>query len=105
MMEMMAVFRCLGGRRGHTLTNFIVAAFILASAAMPFAHHSLECHLKSVTHCAACTVGPGAKLSHDQAELVPALRRDAGPATAPSLAKHDSPAFPQTSGRAPPIVG
>src|SRR5688572_21551294 len=101
----MGLFRRLGGRRLSAVTNIIVAAFILASAAMPFAHHSIECHLKSLTHCAACTVGPGARLSHDQAALVPAPRHDAGAAIAPSLLTHESPAPHQTSDRAPPFAG
>lgn len=101
----MGLFRLLGGRRLSAATNIIVAAFILASAAMPFAHHSIECHLKSVTHCAACTVGPGARLAQDQAPLPPAPRHDAGPALAPSQLTHESPALHQTSDRAPPIAG
>jgi len=101
----MGLFRRLGSRRLNAVTNIIVAAFIFASAAMPFAHHSIECHLKSLTHCAACTVGPGARLSHDQATLVPAPRHDAGPAIAPSPLTHESPAPHQTSDRAPPFAG
>lgn len=82
--------------------NAVAVAFILASAAMPFGHHSLECHLKSLTHCASCTVGAGARLATDQGALVPMPRQDAGPALSPSPSAPASPSLCQTSDRAPP---
>ena len=100
----MRLSRGLGGRRLGMAATIIAAAFILASAALPFAHHSVECHLKSLTHCAACTVAASAKLSHNQADLVPLPRHDAGPALAVAPVTPESPSLCQTSDRAPPFA-
>lgn len=40
--------------------KFVVAAYIAALAALPFAHHDLACHLKSSTHCTVCHIGTSA---------------------------------------------
>jgi len=101
----MRLFRLFRGRRLSLAVNLVAAAFILASAAMPFGHHSLECHLKSLTHCTSCTVGAGARLAHDQGALVPMPRQDVGPALVPSPAAPESPSLCQTSDRAPPVNG
>jgi hypothetical protein len=101
----MRLFRLFRGRRLRLAVNVVAAAFVLASAAMPFGHHSLECHLKSLTHCASCTVGAGARLAHDQGALVPTARQDVGPALAPTPAAPESPSLGQTSDRAPPVNG
>jgi hypothetical protein len=93
------------GRRLGIAATLIAAAFVLASSALPFAHHSVECHLKSLTHCAACTVAASAKLAHDQAALMPLPRHDAGPAFALAPATPQSPSLRQTSDRAPPFAG
>src|SRR5262245_59598252 len=98
----MGLSRLFGGPRLGRAAKLIVAAFILASAAMPFGHHSLECHLKSLTHCAPCTVGAGARLAADQAALVPIPRQDVGPAVAHAPFTPESPSLRQTSDRAPP---
>ena len=43
-------------RLGLTL-RWVLAAYFVTLAAMPFAHHDLVCHLKSSTHCGTCHVG------------------------------------------------
>ena len=101
----MRLFRLLRGRRLSLAVKLVAAAFVLASAAMPFGHHSLECHLKSLTHCTSCTVGAGARLAHDQGGLVPILRQDEGPAVTLSPAAPESPSLCHTSDRAPPVHG
>jgi hypothetical protein len=105
MMKSMRLSRGLVGRRLGVAATIVAAAFILASAALPFAHHSVECQLTSLTHCAACTVGASAKLAHDHAELVPLPRHDAGAALAPAPVTPESPSLCQTSDRAPPLAG
>src|SRR2546426_12622232 len=47
-------------RRLGVILKFVVAAYIAALAAPPFAHHDLACHLKSSTHCTVCHVGTSA---------------------------------------------
>ena len=47
-------------RRLGVILKFVVAAYIVALAALPFAHHDLACHLKSSTHCTICHVGTSA---------------------------------------------
>lgn len=51
------------------MLKFVVAAYIAALAALPFAHHDLACHFKSTTHCGVCHVGTSA----DEAGAQPAL--------------------------------
>jgi hypothetical protein len=38
---------------GHTLVGMALYALFLITA--PFEHHDLVCHLKTPTHCTACT--------------------------------------------------
>ena len=80
----------------------IVALFILASATMPFGHHSVECHLKSRTHCAACTVATGTRAAQDPMALVAMPLRDAGPVLPGAAVTPPSPALGHASDRAPP---
>jgi hypothetical protein len=47
-------------RRLGVILKFVVAAYIAALAALPFAHHDLACHLKSSTHCTVCHIGTSA---------------------------------------------
>ena len=101
----MGRFRLFRGRRLSLAVNLVAAAFILASAAMPFAHHSVECHLKSLTHCTACTAGAGARVAHDHGALGPMPRHDAGPALLPPPPAPESPSLRPTSDRAPPVNG
>ena len=56
-------------RRLGGILKFVVAAYIAALAALPFAHHDLACHLKSSTHCGVCHVGT----STDDAGVQPGL--------------------------------
>jgi hypothetical protein len=105
MMKAMGLFRLFRGRRLGLAVNVVAAAFLLASAAMPFGHHSVECHLKSLTHCASCTAGAGARLADHHGGLVPMPRQDAGPALAPAPIAPDSPSLGRTSDRAPPVNG
>jgi hypothetical protein len=56
----------------------VVAAFLLAFGALPFAHHDLACHLKSSTHCAVCHVGTAAEDSTAQSSFFAVRLADAG---------------------------
>ena len=82
----------------------LVAIYIVAVAAMPFAHHDIVCHLKSSTHCSTCHVGT----SGDQSSVRPSLARvelnDAGQAHYQPRAHAGDWALSPSAGRAPPSV-
>jgi hypothetical protein len=82
--------------------KFVVAAYVAALAALPFAHHDLACHLKSSTHCVVCHVGTSA----DDTSVQPALGQvdlaDAGRASEAYTAVTASHALLPASGRSPP---
>ena len=84
-------------------TSLIVALFILASATMPFGHHSIECHLKSRTHCAACTVATGTRAAQDPMALVAMPLRDVGPVLSGAAVTPPPPTLGHASDRAPPV--
>lgn len=86
------------------LRRFVIAAYIAALAAMPFAHHDLVCHLKSSTHCATCHIGTSADPGGTQPALAPADQADAG---CPLDARASAPAacvLSPSAGRAPPAI-
>jgi hypothetical protein len=37
--------------------KLVVALYIVAFAALPFAHHDFLCHVRSTTHCDVCHIG------------------------------------------------
>jgi hypothetical protein len=80
----------------------VVAAYVAALAAMPFAHHDLACHLKSSTHCAVCHVGTGADDTSIQPGLGQADLTDAGLAGEPYASPVASCVLLPSSGRSPP---
>jgi hypothetical protein len=91
-------------RRLGGILKFVVAAYIAALAALPFAHHDLACHLKSSTHCTVCHVGTSA----DDVRVQPGLGHvdlpDAGRAVeAESLIVASRVLLP-SSGRSPPLT-
>jgi hypothetical protein len=104
MISRMRGSRGQNGWRPTVAAAIVAAAFLVASASLPFAHHGIDCHLRSLTHCAACTVATSAKLAHDQAALLPLPARDAGPTVALATATPDSLSPRQISDRAPPSV-
>jgi len=88
-----------------TVARFaLVAFYVLAFAAMPFAHHDLACHLKSSTHCATCHVGTSTDPSPSSPAFDAALLADAGSADQPSCHAVPSPALLPSAGRSPPTT-
>ena len=85
--------------------QLVVAAFILALAAAPFGHHDLVCHLKSTTHCTACTVGSAAEPAADQGVVSRLWLHDAGAALVLNSEAPASAPLRHTSKRAPPAIG
>ena len=86
------------------ILKFVVAAYIAALAALPFAHHDLACHLKSSTHCTVCHVGTSA----DDTSVRPALGladlADAGRAGEAHASLAASCVLLPSSGRSPPTA-
>lgn len=82
----------------------VIAAYLVAVAAMPFAHHDIVCHIKSSTHCGTCHVGT----SGDQSSVRPSMARveltDAGHAHHQPLAHAGDGALSLSAGRAPPAL-
>ncbi len=84
------------------ILKFVVAAYIAALAALPFAHHDLACHLKSNTHCAVCHIGTSADDTSVQPGLGHVDLADAGFANEACVAVAASCVLLPSSGRSPP---
>ena len=80
----------------------LLALYVLALAAMPFAHHDLVCHLKSSTHCATCHVGTAADPTSPAPVVDAAVLADAGQADEYAFHFVLSPALLPSAGRSPP---
>lgn len=86
------------------LLRFVIAAYIAALAAMPFAHHDLVCHLKSNTHCSTCHVGTSADPGGSQPALTAADFADAGRTLEACDNAAVSCVVTSVAGRAPPSI-
>jgi hypothetical protein len=84
------------------ILKLVVAAYLLAAAALPFAHHDLLCHFTSHTHCASCQVGTSGEDSSAQSGLPRVRLTDAGVAGEFFCPEWVTPATTVASGRAPP---
>jgi hypothetical protein len=82
----------------------VIAAYFVALAAMPFAHHDVVCHLKSSTHCSTCHVGASADPSGSRPTVVSADLADAGGADPCTSRVVVSYALSASAGRAPPAA-
>ena len=80
----------------------VVAAYVVALAAMPFAHHDLVCHLKSSTHCSVCHVGTAADDDSIHPNQAVVDLADAGCAVQAFLSLAVSSALGPSAGRSPP---
>jgi hypothetical protein len=89
-------------RRLARRLRVVLFAYIVAFAALPFAHHDLACHLKSSTHCAVCHVGTSA----DDTSVLPGLGHvdlpDAGLAIEAFASIAPACVLLPSSGRSPP---
>ena len=86
------------------ILRVVLAAYLAAVAAMPFAHHDLVCHLKSSTHCATCHVGTSTDPGGTPPSLMPADLADAGLAAHGTSSAAVSCALSPSAGRAPPAA-
>ena len=88
--------------RCGVFAKLLLAAYVLAAALLPLAHHDVLCHLKSTTHCTTCVVASsgettGWALGFDSMSLP-----EAGRALMLSTASFDSALVRVGSGRSPP---
>ena len=88
-------------RLGVTL-RWVIAAYFVALAAMPFAHHDVVCHFKSSTHCSTCHVGASADPGGSRPTVVSADLADLGVAEQRTSRVVTSYALSPSAGRAPP---
>jgi hypothetical protein len=93
-----------GRRRSqrHAVIGVAIYAVFLVTA--PFEHHDLLCHLKTPTHCTACTSsvvgnGPNTPVVIDGSAL-----HDAGNALAIVAPASDFLLAAQSTGRSPPVA-
>jgi hypothetical protein len=83
----------------------VLAAYVLAAALLPLAHHDVLCHLKSSTHCTTCVVGSYGETASWAVGLDGIGLRDAGRATLQSADGHHLASVRASSGRSPPAIG
>ncbi len=91
--------------RCGVLARALLAAYVLAAALLPLAHHDVLCHLKSSTHCTTCVVGSSGETAAWAVGLDGSGLRDAGRAILLSAAWNHSAPLRASSGRSPPAIG
>jgi hypothetical protein len=91
--------------RCGVVARTLLAAYVLAAALLPLAHHDVLCHVKSSTHCTTCVVGSSGETAAWSVALDGIGLRDAGRAILLSAACHHSTPIRASSGRSPPAVG
>jgi hypothetical protein len=89
-------------RRLGALARVLLAAYVLAAALLPLAHHDVLCHLKSSTHCTSCTVGSSGETASSAVPLDGLSLPDAGRAVLASLLCRPSAPAQDSAGRSPP---
>ena len=84
--------------------KLVAAAYILALAMLPFAHHDLVCHLKSSTHCSTCHIGTSDHEGRPDPAAAAVSLTDAG-LTVDCLPPSTASRVPApSSGRSPPAL-
>ena len=86
-------------RRGAIL--WMLAIYALLLAVNPVLHDDLACHLKSPTHCSACTASPSASRVEAMGPSLPAPVSLGSVEPQPRAAEIDTPLVVR-AGRAPP---
>lgn len=101
---MVSTGRLPRGSRLGLRSTLVLAAYALAVALLPLAHHDLACHLKSTTHCTTCIVGASAEAAADPATLARFWLDDAGAAVAAPAPGFSPLSGHRAAGRAPPAA-
>jgi hypothetical protein len=87
------------------LSKALLAAYVLAAALLPLAHHDIICHVKSSTHCTTCLVSSSGEAAPLAAALDSGSLRDAGRTAAGGDASVHPVVVRVSSGRSPPQLG
>jgi len=82
--------------------KLVIALYVAAFAALPFAHHDFLCHVRSSTHCDVCHVGTSADNSSGHSALTQVQLEDAGCAFETVADSVSSVVVIRSSGRSPP---
>jgi hypothetical protein len=91
--------------RCGVLAKALLAAYVLAAALLPFAHHDVVCHLKSSTHCTSCLASSSGEAASGVTPLEGATFNDAGQAIPTEVAFVHSAVISASAGRSPPALG
>lgn len=95
----MTLARPRGRGRWVLLALALYAVVLLGS---PILHHDLACHLKSATHCNACTASPFASRIESGVPLDGWRPHRAGRVEGVSQKAPEPASAPRTTGRSPP---
>jgi hypothetical protein len=90
-------------RRHPELVLLALALFALVEGVSPLLHHDLDCHLKTPTHCGACTQGPGASRLEASVSLERPLLAELGRIELGPITMSAPGATQERTGRAPPV--
>jgi hypothetical protein len=90
--------------RCGVLAKTLLAAYVLAAALLPLAHHDALCHLKSSTHCTSCAVGSSGETAASAIPLEGLCLPDAGQTVLANSVHRQSAPVQNSSGRSPPLV-
>ncbi|PYQ06374.1 MAG: hypothetical protein DMF82_06430 [Acidobacteria bacterium] len=88
-------------RRRRAAILWMLAVYALLLAVNPVLHDDLACHLKSPTHCSACTASPSASRVEAMGPSLPAPVSLGSVEPMPSASETDTPLVVR-AGRAPP---
>ncbi len=91
--------------RCGVVARTLLAAYVLAAALLPLAHHDVLCHVKSSTHCTTCVVGSSGETAALAVWPDCIGLRDAGRPCLLSSACPHAEAVRASSGRSPPAIG
>jgi hypothetical protein len=95
------VFGRGNGRRRRGAVLWMLAVYALLLAVNPVLHDDLACHLKSPTHCSACTASPSASRVEAMGASLPAPVSLGSVEPLPRASETDTPLVVR-AGRAPP---
>ena len=79
-----------------------LGAYVVLIGTNPLLHHDLACHLKSSTHCQACTSNPSASKVEHRISLDAVRLAESGTIHAPDPSLPDTGVSVATAGRSPP---
>jgi hypothetical protein len=91
-------------RRCGVVAKTLLAAYVLAAALLPLAHHDVLCHLKSSTHCTSCAVDSSGETASSAVALNDLSLPDAGRASFVRPVYRQTAPVQDSSGRSPPLI-